>query len=234
MATKRRSPEREPTDRIVKRAPAERKRLSPELEAFARGDDDALWRREVRSGRLHDPRVVALIPGLKNSDARLVYDAHVARIRRAMAEEGEARLSEELAVVHACGIFRGHSIVSFEAFVEAVLGLPASRAIGLARAGRAALGLPDSLTEAEIAVWLRAEAGVLEVTSEGRVEVRDGVMTLSIPLKRAAESLAAVGFREAPIARAGEGPRTVVDRPKGVLPMSAIVEREERIRRGEE
>jgi len=53
------------------------------------------------------------------------------------------------------------------------------------------------------------------------VDVRDGVMTLTIPLARAAEALSAVGFREAPIARTTEGPRTVVDRPKGVPPMSA-------------
>lgn len=234
MATKRRAPEREPTDRIVKRAPQDRKRLSPELEAFARGDDDAIWRREIKSGRLNDPRVVALIPGLKNADARLVYDAHVARLRRAMAEETQERLAEELAVVYACAIFRGHSIVSFEAFAEAVLGIPADRAIALAKSGRVALGLPEALTEAEIAVWLRAEAGVLEVTNHGRVDVRDGVMTLTIPLARAAEALSAVGFREAPIARTTEGPRTVVDRPRGVKPMSEIVEREQRVRRGEE
>ena len=234
MASKRRTPEREPTDRIVKRAPGERKRLTPELEAFAGGDDDAIWRREVRSGRLHDPRAVALIPGLKNSDARLVYDAHVARIRKAMNEEGEERLSEELAVAQSCAVYRGHSIVSFEAFVEAVLGLRVDRARALAKAGRSALGLPDNLTEAQIAIWLRAEAGVIEVAPEGRVEVRDGIMTLSMPLSRAAEALSAVGFREAPIARAGEGPRTVVDRPRGVPPMSAIVEREQRTRRGDD
>lgn len=237
MATKRRSPEREPTDRIVKRAPKDRKRLSPELEAFARGDDDAIWRREIKSGRVHDPRVVALIPGVKNSDARLVFDAHVARIREAMSapvnDQTRAHLAEELAVVYACATYRGHSIVSFEAFAEAVLGMSADRAIALAKAGRVSLGLPEALTEAEIAVWLRAEAGVLEVTPKGRVEVKGGVMTLTLPIERAAEALAAVGFREAPIARTSEGPRTVVDRPKGVLPMSAIVEREERIRRGE-
>ncbi len=237
MATKRRSPEREPTDRIVKRAPQDRKRLSPELEAFARGDDDAIWRRQIQSGRLHDPRVVALIPGLKNADARMVYEAHVARILEAMSapvnDETRTRLSEELAVVYACAIYRGYSIVSFEAFAEAVLGMPADRAIALARAGRVSLGLPEALTEAEIAVWLRAEAGVCEITSQGRVEVRKGVMTLTIPIGVAAEALSAVGFREAPIARTHEGPRTVVDRPKGVLPMSAIVEREARTRRGE-
>ncbi len=233
MATKRRTAEREPTDRIVKRAPADRKRLSPELEAFARGDDDAIWRRQTRGGRVNDPRTVALIPGLKNSDARLVYDAHVARIRRAMAEGTREQLSEELAVVYACAIYRGHSIVSFEAFAEAVLGLQADRATAMARSGRVALGLPDVLTEAEIAIWLRAEAGLLEVTPEGRVEVKDGVMTLSVPITYAAEALSAVGFREAPIARTVEGPRTVVDRPKGVRPISAILEHEERIRRGE-
>lgn len=233
MATKRRSPEREPTDRIVKRSPnQDRKRLSPELEAFARGDDDAIWRREIKSGRVHDPRVVALIPGLKNSDARLVYEGHVARIRAAMNERDDDRLAQELAIVATCGVYRGYSIVSFPAFAEAVVGIPSERATALARAGRRALGLPETLTEAEIAVWLRAEAGVFEVTQHGHVGVKDGVLTLSVPLERAAEALAAVGFREAPMARGQEGPRTVVDRPRGVLPMSAIVEREERARRG--
>lgn len=234
MAMKRRPPEAAQQPRFVKRSREERKQLPPELEAFARGDDDAIWRREVRSGRLNDPRVVALIPGVKNADARAVYDAHVDRIRTALAESDEVTLAQELGVVHATALFRGHSIVSFEAFAEAVVGLPADRAIALAKSGRVALGLPDVLTEADVAVWLRAEAGVLEITSQGRVEVRDGVMTLTIPIHDAAAALAAVGFREAPIAKAKEGPRTVVDRPKGVPSMRAIVEREERVRRGED
>lgn len=224
MAQKR----REPAERVVKRAPSERKRLSPELEAFAAGDDDAIWRRTTRGGRVHDPRLVALIPGVKNSDARLVYEAHVARIRRILDEGNEARLAEELAIVHATALYRAHSIVGFDVFAEAVLGLPTERATELVRMGRRVLGLPPALTEAEIAIWLRAEAGLLSVTSEGRVEVRDGVMTLSVPLARAAEALAAVGFREAPIAKSVEGPRTVIDRPKGMPRIREIEEREGR------
>ncbi len=242
MATKRRSPEREPTDRIVKRAPQDRKRLPPELEAFARGDDDAIWRRQLKSGRLHDPRAVALIPGLKNSDARMVYEAHLGRLRalldeaRASPSSGEvrSRLADALALAYLTGIHRGQSIVSFDAFVDAVLGLPLDRARELVREGRAALGLEQGLTDAEIALVLRVEAGVLEATRGARVSVKGGMLRIALPLGAAADALAAVGFRALPLARNAEGPRTVVDRPKGVLPMSAIIEREERTRRGEE
>lgn len=248
MATKRRSPDREPQDRIVKRAPQDRKRLPPDLEAFARGDDDALWRRQLKSGRLHDPRVVALIPGLKNADARAVYDAHLSKllgliddVRAARGSDDAAalasarqRLAEALAVSYLCGVHRGQSIVSFDAFVDAVLRLPLDEARALVREGRASLGLEEGLTDAQIALYLRVEAGVLEATRSARVSVKGGMLRIAVPLASAADALASVGFRAAPLARNAEGPRTVVDRPKGVLPMSAIIEREERARRGED
>ena len=241
MTTKKERAERVPADRIVKRS-RDAQKLPANLEAFARGDDDALWRRDVRGGKVNDPRMIALIPGLKNSDARMVYESHVDRIRSAMTidgAEGERQLAKAMAVVHATASFRGYSIVNFEVFAEAVIGIPADRAFALARAGRMTLGIHEAMTEADIAVWLRAEAGVRESSRDATVEVTKGVLTITMPLEQAAEVLAAVGFREAPIARAakegqGPGPRTVVDRPAGVPSMRSIVEREERTRRGDE
>ena len=77
MTTKKERAERVPADRIVKRS-RDAQKLPANLEAFARGDDDALWRRDVRGGKVNDPRMIALIPGLKNSDARMVYEDLVA------------------------------------------------------------------------------------------------------------------------------------------------------------
>ncbi|MDW8247005.1 MAG: hypothetical protein RMJ84_10550 [Sandaracinaceae bacterium] len=226
MPSSKRSPSQSATGevRVVRRPREERKRLSPELEAFARGDDDAIWRREIK-GRLNDPRVAVLIPGLKNSDARLLHDAYVNRIRSALESGDEERLAELMAVVRACGIYRGHRFVSFEAFAEALFDIDSRRANALASEGEKRLGLPSELSEAEIATWMRAEAGVLSVTPEGRVEVRNGMLHLSVPFDRAAEALAQVSHREFFMSKNTEGPKTIVDRPKGLPPLSAIIER---------
>ena len=69
--------------RVIRRSAADRKPIDKDLEAFAGGDDDALWRRKRRR-RLDDPRPVVLIPGLANRDARAVYQVREARIRAAM------------------------------------------------------------------------------------------------------------------------------------------------------
>lgn len=219
------------TASVVRRPRDDRKRLPPHLEAFASGDADALWRRETRGGKLNDPRAAALVPGVKNADARAVFDARTKRLRAQLDGGDEAGLARGLAEAHALALFRGHSIVSFEAFVEAVLGIPLDRAEALVATGREATGLGE-LSEAEIAIWLRAEAGLLEADPDASATIRDGVLELRVALVCAADAIAAAGRREAPMARTPVGPRTVVDRPVGVPSMRAIEEREKRRRDG--
>jgi len=212
----------------VRRGREEKQALPPHLEAFARGDDDAIWRRERRGGRVNDPRPVALVPGVKNADARMVFEARVRRMQDAQADE--ATLGKELAEARLLGLWRAGNVVSFGALAEVALGLDEETAKRLSSAGRTALGLPERLSEAEIAVWMRAEAGLLEASDAGRVRLSGDRLVLSVPIEDAARALACAGRREAPLAEVALGPQEVLDRPRGVPSMASILERERRSR----
>ncbi|AKF03363.1 hypothetical protein [Sandaracinus amylolyticus] len=215
---------------VVRRRPDDpRKRLPSELEAFARGDDDALWRRERSRGRVNDPRPVAatLVPGVANRDARIVCDARIKRLRSAIDAGDEYVLAEELADAVRLGVWRGHKIVDFDVFAEAVLGLGIDRARALAQQGAAALDVPCEIADEQtVALWMRAESGLLEHAPESRVSLRGGRLVLEVPFARAAEALSGVGRRAAPLAKPQGGPDVVVDRPKGVPPLSRLIERD--------
>lgn len=219
----KRAPKPEP-ERVVRRPKEERKVLSPELEAFAAGDHDAIWRRQQR-GRLDDPRPVALVPGVKNADARAVFEARVRTMKAALEAGDEARLSEELAEAVLLELWRANSVVSFEALAEAVLGMALDRAEALAKSGKARLGLADALPEPVVAVWMRAEAALVVEGGGGRAHVRGTQLVVEMPLASAAQGLVAMGRRELPLVGSGEG-RVVVDRPRGVPSMQTILDRE--------
>lgn len=231
MAKAKKRPEK-PAAEVIKRG-RDRQALPPHLDAFARGDDDAIWRREREGGRIDDPRPVALVPGVKNADARAVGEARIERMRAAAASRDERRLAIELAEARALGIWRPLSIVGFDAMAEAVVGLRESEARALERRGREELGLPDRLKPAEIAVWMRAEAGMLEVRAGGRVGYKDGRLRIEVSIEHAADALAAAGRREAPMTKVPMGPDTMMDRPAGVPSMRDVIERERRTREDE-
>lgn len=230
MATKKRPAPPEVEQLRVRRGPSQQKPLPPHLDAFARGDDDALWRRERRGAALNDPRPVVLIPGVKNADARVVFDARIRRLHEAQNEKDDKTLARELAEAFLLGLWRANNVVSFEALVEVALGLSIDAAKQLAREGKEELHLPDRLSDAEIAVWMRAEAGMLEASEEARVRYTNDRLVLSVPIEVAAHALAAAGRREAPLEHMALGTETVVDRPRGVRSMKDIIERERRIR----
>lgn len=222
-------PKKPEPERVVRRPKEERKKLAPELVAFASGDHDALWRREQGRGRVDDPRPVAAIPGVKNADARAVYEARVIRMKKAIAAGDDEALGDELCEARLLGLWRANSIVGFDVLADAVLGLAIDRAKELARAARVRLGLPTRLDEAEVAVWMRAEAGIVVEAGGGRARLIGENLVLEIPLARAAEGLAAMGRREAPMVGQATG-RTIVDRPRGVPSMKTILEREEQLK----
>ena len=226
----RRPPKPEVEQLKVRRGRGEGASLPPHLEAFARGDDDAIWRRERRGGRVNDPRPVALVPGVKNADARLVFEGRVHRMQDAQRAADEATLGKELAEARLLGLWRAGNVVGFGALAEVALGLDEETAKRLSSAGRAALGLPERLSEAEIAVWMRAEAGLLEASEAGRVRLSGDRLVISVPIEQAARALACAGRREAPLAEVDLGPQAVVDRPRGVPSMGSILERERRAR----
>lgn len=230
MAAKRTDkPTREPHVGIVRRPREERKQLPPELEAFAGGDDDAIWRRERNRGRVDDPRPgsATLVPGVANRDARLVYEARVRRLRAAISDGNEQMLAEELGEAVRLGLWRANNVIGFDVFAEAVLGLSIERARSLAIRGSESIDEPaEPLEERTVAIWMRAESGLLEHAPDAQVTLRGGRLLLDLPFSRAAEALSGVGRREAPFSKAPVGPDTMVDRPAGVSSMSKIIERD--------
>jgi len=108
MAKARSKREKKPeVPTVVRRAPADRKRLPPELEEFARSDEKRLPPPRRRP-RLRDPRAAALIPGVANRDARLVFDQHLEQTRALLADDAlSAQADEALAVLWLARLWRG-------------------------------------------------------------------------------------------------------------------------------
>jgi hypothetical protein len=141
-----RSPKK-PAPVIVKRPSDERKKLPPELEAFARSQDEKLRlpRKREDTGRLRDPREGYTIAGVSNRDARAVYDARAEQMRSlwAAGEADEAALAELGGLLHDAlrlSLWRAKRVTGFDAFVEQVVGLPAPRARELSAAFTSASG----------------------------------------------------------------------------------------------
>lgn len=205
--------------KVLRRSSADRKKMPADLEAFAGGDDDALWRRPQRR-RLQDPRPVVLIPGVANRDARTVYEARLTRIRAAIEADDRAALALELAEAALLRVWRGHSIVGWEAFVDAVLGLDLKKAAALREAG----DVRGPLSEELLALWVRAEAGiVLAAGSSGAVRFRAGKLCFELDPDTAPAALANMGRRAAPLAKEASEPlESLLDRPPGVPRLSKL------------
>ena len=164
---------------IVKRPAEERKRLPPELEAFARSQDEKLRVRRAPpdTGRVRDPREGYTIAGVANRDARAVYDARSEAMRALWADGGAGpdallELAELFHDALRLALWRARRVTDFDAFAEEVIGVPAKRARALAEEHAARSGEQASeLNERSVAVWLRTEAGlwaIVEVWSDFR------------------------------------------------------------------
>jgi len=239
---------------VVKRAADERKRLPPELEAFARSQDERLRvkRPRVDRGRLNDPREGYVIPGVSNRDARAVFDVRAEAMRGLwaggeLAPEAQVELRRLLHDAQRLGLWRARRLTDFAAFVEDVLGIPGDRAAELVREHTfESRETEELLTERDVALWLRTEAGLYEGDEAARARIRTTtggiVLELSIALSNASAGLSGAGVRHAPLAReraeamagregryheeAGEGaaPRVMVEAP-GAAGVGESVER---------
>ncbi|MGE0788930.1 MAG: hypothetical protein AB7S26_24870 [Sandaracinaceae bacterium] len=199
-----------PVDRVIKRVA--KKEMPSDLAAFAAGDDDALWRRSQRR-KLDDPRPVALVPGVANRDARAVFTAREQRIRE--SREDPDRLRVELIEARQLRLWRASSVVSWEALIDSVLELARADADAMVEG-------VEALTDEDVAVWMRAEAGLLEATPSGAVRLREDRLEIEVPLTAASAALAAMGRRCSPLAREETGaPVEIIDRPRG-LPRSEV------------
>ena len=212
--------------RVVRRKKDERKRLPPDLEAFAGGDDDAIWRRPAKR-RVNDPRPVLMVPGVANRDARAVCEARERRIRAARDAADRATLAIELAEAARLRVWRGHSVVGWDVWVEELLELDLAEAEALRDEGVATVGSAEPAPEPLVAVWMRAEAGAVEALGpDAAVRLEGDTLRFALPAEAAPSALAAMGRRAAPLARdRAEAPDHVVDRPKGVPKLSRVIER---------
>ncbi len=193
--------------RVVRRPKEERRRLPPDLEAFARSDERRLRRPGPSGPKLKDPRPVALVPGVSNRDARAVCDARVERLEALQASGPEEAFGDALAEAVLLGLWRGRALTGFDALVGNVLSFPVEEANRLVEAGAAKLGLPPEPLRPElVAAWFRAEAGLLEEKHDARVRaVRsatgEAMLEVTVSGLRAADAFHAIGRRMTPLVR---------------------------------
>ena len=202
-----------PAPVVVKRPADQRRKLPPELEAFARGDDEKLRirRPHVDHGRIRDPREGYTIAGVANRDARAVYDVRASAMQAlwdggAADEDALRTLGQLFHDALRLELWHARRLTSFAAFAEEVVGVPAERAEALAEAASVRTGEPVSpLTEVGIALWMRTEAGLYEGDEGARCRIRTGerglVLELTVDLADASTALAGVGARHLPLAR---------------------------------
>lgn len=176
--------------------------LPPEVEDLAAGRSEYLRRqRQPPSGRIEDPRVAGLIPGVPNHEARRVFDARVSRLRAALAAEDELALGQHLHDAVLLGMWRARNVQGLDAFCEGVIGLRGARAEELVKRAVTARGqAAQQLPEAAVALWMRGEAALLASCDAASIEVRSDGDTLQIKLtvplsqpEQAADALMAVG-----------------------------------------
>ncbi|MFK7987045.1 MAG: hypothetical protein AB8I08_13555 [Sandaracinaceae bacterium] len=212
----------------MRRKREDRRKLPADLEAFAAGDDDAIWRRPGKR-RINDPRPVLLVPGVANRDARAVCDAREKRARAARDAGDDASLAIELAEAARLRVWRGLSVVGWDVWVEEVLELSPERAASLLAEGAKTVGSHEPAPETLVALWMRAEAGLIEgVGWQGSVRLVDGELRFALPVENAALALSGMGRRATPLAKEqAEALEDVVDRPKGVQRLSKVLERPE-------
>lgn len=205
MSKKRPEPE---AGKITRRKKGEgdRKRLSPDLERFARGDDKRFRpSRPPRGPRINDPRPVFLIAGVANRDGRLVLGDYSERLKAAAAAAADepkaaAYFDRTMAEVLWLKLWRGDSLTSFASYVENVLEMDADEARAAA-ARHAELEGRDlkPFSDEIIAVWLRAAAGALEAEGNLRIRVVDGELFFQVSVDEAPEVLYFAGRRMSPL-----------------------------------
>lgn len=182
--------------------------LPSDLNDLAEGRVDRLRRPRKAPEPLQEEHggVAHVVPGVRNSDARLVYDRRVAALREAarrLSEGAEATaLEDALCEAESLGLWRARNVTDFDAFAEHVVGVAPARARELADAGAARLApnLPRPLPRELVALWVRTEAALLPVCSDAWVRVVPSAAGPQLelrlpanPVPRAVEALRGLG-----------------------------------------
>ena len=196
------------------------RKLPADLHALADGREDRLRRpRKARDAILEDDGGRHVIPGVRNSESRIVYDRRVVALRKAAESDDADALAVGLYEAQCLGLWRARNITDFEAFAENVAGVQAERAqsligIAVARLGEVERPLPTEI----VALWVRTEAALVQVAATAAVHVviaSDGPkLQLEVPAKPAARAVDALRAVAAGVAGLGKLLASGVEPPR--------------------
>jgi hypothetical protein len=194
------------------------RKLPTDLRDLAEGRVNRLRRPPRAPEPMMEPEGTShVVPGVRNSDARAVYDRRVARLRAAATREDVAALESGLYEAQLLALWRARNVTDFDAFAEDVVGLGVNRARQLAAAGATRLRTGASVAGAEVdpsepvrearplsrefvALWVRTEAALILVSPMSSVRVigAEGKPELQLtlpadPVPTAVEALRSLG-----------------------------------------
>jgi hypothetical protein len=166
--------------------------LPSHFDELARGEK--LRRPPPGPGRIRDPRVSGLIPGVTNRDARAVYDARLVALEAAVKAGDDAALARGLCEMVYLKLWRARALAGFDALAQAVIGVEPERARALAKqAGGEDL---EPLNDAVVALWLRTETTLNAIVPGARVMAGHGPsgleLCIALPLEQPLRNLDAL------------------------------------------
>src|ERR1044071_4808645 len=134
------------------------RQLPKDFDDLATGKTERLRRPRKAPAPLHDEREGAVIAGVRNMEARAVYDARVRALRQHLAEGRHTELQAGLEAARQMRLWRARNVTDFRAFVESVVGLSPEQAAELSVNDE-----PDAarLPEHVVALAVRLEAALL-------------------------------------------------------------------------
>src|SRR5262245_40181967 len=103
------------------------RQLPKDFDDLATGKTERLRRPKKLPSPLRDEREGAVIAGVRNMEARAVYDARVRILRQQLADGRQAELLAGLESARKLRLWRARNVTDFRAFVESVIGLSAEQ-----------------------------------------------------------------------------------------------------------
>lgn len=158
--------------------------LPEEMAKLADGRIERLRGPRRSPAQLADDRIGYVLAGVRNHDARAVYDARVAQLRAARAAGDRAAMGRGLCDARRMTLWRARAVVDFAAFAESVAGIASDQAETLAQAAAAAAGVSlEPLPPHVIALWMRLEAALARTCPEATVQVTGDGEAIALSLR---------------------------------------------------
>lgn len=203
------------------------RKLPADLRDLAEGRVDRLRRPPRAREVLEEPEGTRVVPGVRNTEARAVYDRRVARLRAAVGRDDTPALEQGLYEVQLLALWRARNVTDFDAFGEHVVGLGVERARELAKAGAVRFSAgsgaapeTETLSRELVALWVRAEASLIQIspTASVRVVRGDGGPELELRLAASPVPAAVEALRSLGPALVGLAKLTSTEVPERALP----------------